>query len=148
MAEVIFRDLVRGRHDYEVASAGVGAYEGDEPSRYTVEVLHEDGLDLSDFRSQPLSDELVEKATHIFGMTEGHLHTLKAMFPSSGDKLYLVTEFTSNDALRGYDLPDPFGGPRDGYELTRDALHEVLPSLVAYIDQTFERTPKASTPSP
>jgi protein-tyrosine-phosphatase len=147
MAEAIFRELVRGREDYQVASAGVGAYNGEEPSRYTVEVLQDRGMDLSCFRSRPLTGELVESATHIFGMTFGHLRTLEMMFPGAADKLYLVTEFTPDDAIRGHDLPDPYGGPRDGYEFTSDVLHQVLPSLVAYIDQTFERTPQESAPS-
>ena len=40
---------------------------------------------------------------------------------------------------RGQDVSDPYGGSRADYEETREVLTAVLPSLVAYIDQTFDK---------
>ncbi len=141
MAETMFRELVKGRADYEVASAGLGAMPGDKASRYTADLMRERGYDLSDFRSQMLSQELVNNATHIFGMGYGHLRAIEKMFPEAADKTYLVSEFCADDGLRGQDVSDPYGGSRADYEETRQIFTALLPSLVAYIDQTFDKTP-------
>lgn len=140
MAEALFRELVKDRADYEVASAGTGAEDGDLASMHTEQLMHERGHDLARFRSRSLSPELVSQATHIFAMARSHLRSIESMFPQAGDKSYLVSEFAPDDALRGRDISDPFGGPRAGYEVARDALLKILPSVVAYIDQTFDRT--------
>ncbi len=41
MAQGLFADLVRGRRDIEVGSAGIGAVGGQPPSPYAVEVMAE-----------------------------------------------------------------------------------------------------------
>lgn len=147
MAEVLFRDLVKGRSDYEVLSAGVGAYPGDAPSKHTVQLMQERGLDMHGFRSRQLSKELIDQVTHIFGLSMSHLHALEAMFPEATDKMYLASEFTADDSLRGQDVRDPFGQELDAYEEARDTLLELLPSILAYIDQTFEKTHSSTPPT-
>ncbi|HZJ15005.1 MAG TPA: low molecular weight protein arginine phosphatase, partial [Chthoniobacteraceae bacterium] len=75
MAEGLFREAARQFGDIKVSSAGVGAIHGQMPSSHAIEVLRPLGIDISRQRSQPLSDELVAQATHIFAMTRGHLET-------------------------------------------------------------------------
>lgn len=82
--------------------------------------------------------DLVGAATHIFALGRGHLAALMDEFPESEDKAYLVTEFTSEDRLRGRDIADPFGGDLDDYREMMQHLDLCLPSLVAYIDQTWK----------
>ncbi|HEY2573265.1 MAG TPA: ribose 5-phosphate isomerase B, partial [Verrucomicrobiaceae bacterium] len=144
MAEALFRDIVRGRADYEVGSAGVGAYPGDAASPHTAEILAELGLNPSEFRSQPLTRELIGAATHVIGLSRSHLNAIESAFPESADKLYLISEFTPDDAARGRDVSDPFGAGRRAYEEVRDSLRKLLPSVLAYIDQTFEKHSSSS----
>jgi protein-tyrosine-phosphatase len=144
MAEALFRELVKGRDDYEVASAGTGAETGDLASHHTERLMNERGHDFTQFRSRGLTRELVSQATHIFTMGRGHLRALEKMFPEVADKTYLISEFTPDDNLRGQDVSDPFGGPRAAYEEARDVLLKILPSIVAYIDQTFDKTSHTS----
>jgi protein-tyrosine-phosphatase len=59
MAEVLFRDLIKSRADYTVASAGVYAMDGQRASENTQAVLKDEKLDGSKFRSQRLSKALV-----------------------------------------------------------------------------------------
>jgi len=146
MAEALFRELVRGRGDYQVSSAGVGAYPGDAVSRHTADILAELGMNPSEFRSQPLTRELLEEATHVIGLSRAHLETIESAFPEAADKAYLVSEFTPDDSLRGRDVSDPFGAGRRAYEEVRDALRKLLPTVLAYIDQTFDKNPSKITP--
>jgi len=146
MAEGLFRRMIESRGDFEVASAGVAALPGQAASAHTLSVLRDEKIDLSYFRSQPLTRRLTAEATHIFVMTSGHHAMVEASFPEAADKTYLVTEFCADPALMGRDVPDPIGLGREAYLETRNALKRALPSVAAFIDQTF-RTPPAATAS-
>jgi len=144
MAEGLFRRLL-GRHkDIRIASAGVSALRGQPASLHTVEVLRSLGIDLAQFRSQPLSDELVAGATWIFAMTRSHLDTIQLLFPEAADKAFLVCEFDPELASTSLDIPDPIGLGLDAYERTRDILNRALPSVLKFINQH----PDPMTPSP
>jgi protein-tyrosine phosphatase len=139
MAEALFREMIRGRGGYVVGSAGVCALAGQPASRHTMDILREHGIDLSGFRSRPLTHELMERATHIFGMARHHLDAIELDFPEAAEKAYLVSEFCADDALRNEDVNDPFGGSRAEYEETHQLLERLLPSVLAFIEQTFPK---------
>ena len=86
MAEGLFRDAVKNLPGFEISSAGVATDYGQPPSTHAVEVLRTIGLDISDQRSQPLTEELAEKATDIFVMTRGHLDAICTYFPEAAEK--------------------------------------------------------------
>ena len=138
MAEGLFRRLLGGRKDIRVASAGVSAARGQPASLHTVEVLRRLGIDLSQFRSQPLTEEIVAEATWIFAMTRSHLDTIHLLFPEAAEKAFLVCELDPQIAARMLDIPDPIGLGLDAYERTRDILNRALPSLLHFINQHSE----------
>ena len=65
MAEALFRAALKGRTDVSVSSAGVAANWGQPASGHVAEVLRPMGVRIEDFRSQPLTEDLVSDATHI-----------------------------------------------------------------------------------
>jgi len=79
--------LLGNRKDIEVASAGVHAVRGQPPSLYAVEVCEEDGVDIRNLRSQPLTAALVDQATHIFAMTGAHVETIDVTWCRCADLL-------------------------------------------------------------
>jgi protein-tyrosine phosphatase/ribose 5-phosphate isomerase B len=139
MAEGLFRKAVEGRGDFQVLSAGVSAHAGDKPNPETVKLLAGRKISLDGFRSQPVTAELLEKVTHVFAMTSGHLDMLESLFPDYADKFYLVCEFVDLPG-RGVaaDLPDPFGMGRKAYEDAAKTLDLAIPTLIAFIDQTWQ----------
>ncbi len=139
MAEALFRDLVRDRADYQVSSAGVAAAPGMPASKHTAALLKERGLDLASFQSRMLDQPTLEQATHVFAMSSHHMAAIVDEFPEQADKVYLVSEFVAEDALRGRDVSDPFGQGRAAYQETLSSLEKMLPSLLAYIDQTWKK---------
>jgi glycine hydroxymethyltransferase len=146
MAEGLFRKLLGPRTDIRVMSAGVSAVRGQAASLHTVEVLRRLGIDLSQFRSQPLTEDIVAQATWIFAMTRSHLDTIHLLFPEAADRAYLVCELDPEIAARTLDIPDPIGLGLDAYERTRDILNRALPSLLHFINQHSEpMTPTAAT---
>ncbi len=134
MAEGIFRRLLKGRSDVQVASAGVNASAGQLPSVYAVEALAEDNIDISRVRSQPVTETLVERSDLIFAMTRAHLETLQMYFPRAAEKAFLVREFDPTADADDLDVPDPIGQSRHVYLRCRDVLKQALPSLLALLD--------------
>src|SRR5580692_8451343 len=131
MAEGLFRQMVKGRHDLQIGSAGVATGYGQAPSLHAVEVLRGWGIDISRYRSQPLTESLVEKATHIFAMTRGHLETITAFFPEAAEKTFLLCEFNEDGDPDSVDVPDPIGFGIDVYFRCRDKIKHALPSILA-----------------
>jgi RpiB/LacA/LacB family sugar-phosphate isomerase len=148
MAEALFRHLTTGRDDYEVGSAGLAAYPGQPASTHTVNVLRDEGIELGAFSSRPLTGGLVTDATHIFTMTLGHREAVETQFPDAADKTYLLCEFCPDDELLGCDVPDPIGLGREAYVFTREILKRALPSVLAFIDQTFDKRQPTMIPNP
>ncbi len=151
MAEGLFRQMVKDRTDIQVGSAGVATGYGQPPSYHSVEVLRPWGIDISRYRSQPLTEDLVEKSDFIFVMTQGHLDTIQMLFPGAAEKTFLLREFdkkSSRLSLASLDVPDPIGLGIDAYFKSRDLIREALPSVLAFIDQADPQpsmTPPAST---
>ncbi len=96
-------------------------------------------MDISAFRSRPLTLDLLEKATHIFAMASHHMEAIEMDFPQAAGKTYLVSEFCADDQLRNQDVSDPIGLGRAAYDETREMLDRVLPSVLNYIEQTFPK---------
>ena len=86
MAEGLFRNAVKGRGDFRVISAGVGAVDGLPPSGYATEALKELGIDISKQRSRMLTAELVQQADFIFGMTHSHVDAITLLYPQAAEK--------------------------------------------------------------
>jgi glycine hydroxymethyltransferase len=136
MAEGLFRKLLAGRSDIRVQSAGVSAGRGMPASRHAIQALSGDGVDLGNFRSQPVSEELVRQATHIFVMTRDHKRLIELLFPEAGEKTYLLREFEPGSP----DVPDPIGLGRETYERCRDVLKRALPLLLQFIENSIMTT--------
>ncbi|HJT46532.1 MAG TPA: serine hydroxymethyltransferase, partial [Chthoniobacterales bacterium] len=146
IAEGLFRRLIGNRKDIEVGSAGVHAVRGQPPSLYAVQVCESDGVDISGLRSQPLTADLVDRATHIFAMTGAHLETIHLLFPHGAEKTFLLREFEEPGSTCWRDVPDPIGMGRDIYEECARTISKALPSVLSFVEQG-ELVPPARTAS-
>jgi RpiB/LacA/LacB family sugar-phosphate isomerase len=148
MAEALFRRLVKGRSDFEVASAGISAAARYPASANSVVALRQLGIDLGRFRSQPLTEALVRKADYIFAMTRGHLEVILTFFPEAAEKTFLLTEFQTGPE-RGSDIPDPIGQGLESYIKCRERIKNALPSLLNFINQNKPQSkPMTTTQKP
>ncbi len=130
MAQGLFADLVRGRRDIEVTSAGIGAVGGQPPSQHGVEVMAELGIDIRNIRSKPLMADVVRKADFIFVMTYGHLDSMLLLFPSVAEKTFLLREFETDLPVMEREVSDPIGQARNVYRECRDQIRAALPRLL------------------
>lgn len=135
MAEGIFRHAVKGRGNYRVLSAGLGAMEGQPPSVYAVQAVRELGIDISSQRSRMLTPELAEQADYIFGMTHSHVDTVMLLYPNAAEKTFLLREFDETLDQFEKDISDPIGGSYDVYSNCRDQIEQGIVSLLRFIEQ-------------
>ncbi len=133
MAEGLFREMVRERPEITVSSAGVSAATGQPASQNAVAVLRRQGIDLTTFRSRPLSDAVIAKATHIFAMTHSHRDLILTFFPEAAERTFLLCDFHPQNP--GADLPDPFGQGVEVYARCCEKIKEALPSVLAHIEK-------------
>lgn len=128
-----------GRNDYEVSSAGVAASKGTPCNPETAALLKKRDAMLENFGSRQVSEAVLKPATHVFAMTRSHLQMLEARFPEHADKFYLVCEFMKTPNNVGCaDVPDPIGLGRRAYEEVAEMFDIAIPSIIAYIDQTWK----------
>lgn len=146
MAEGLFADLVKGRDDFKVLSAGIGAASGQSPSPFSVDVMDELNIDISEIRSQPLTVDLVRKADYIFVMTYGHLDSILLLFPFAAEKTFLLREFETELPVIEREVADPIGQSRDVYRRTREQIKHALPRLLDLILQSATDETGAAKP--
>jgi protein-tyrosine-phosphatase len=95
-----FAEAVARREGHvDVESAGLSAYTGDRPPEDAIVVARELGYDLSSHRARPLTEEMLERADVVVGMTAEHVAAV-----GGGARL-----------LGEADLDDPIGRGRDTY---------------------------------
>jgi glycine hydroxymethyltransferase len=144
MAEGLFRRLLGNRKDIEAVSAGVHAVRGQPPSLHAIHVCEQEGVDIRDLRSQPLTGTLVDRATHIFAMTGAHLETIHTFFPQAAEKTFLLREFEEPGMTVWRDVPDPIGCSRDVYTVCAETIKNALPTVLAFVEQSELAVPAKS----
>ena len=138
MAEGIFRQVVQGRGNYRVLSAGLGAMEGQPPSAHAVQAVKELGIDIASQRSRMLTPELVLQADYVFAMTHSHVDTVTLLYPQAAEKTFLLREFDETLDTFEKDISDPIGGSYEVYLNCRDQIEQGIASLLRFIEQGDE----------
>ena len=126
------KDLLVDRKDTTVLSAGMNAPLGAHASQPAVAALSELGIDLLTFRSQPVTEQLLERCTHVFTMTRDHYRLIDLLFPEHSGKVRLLGEFTKI----GGDVPDPIGQGLTTYKRCRDVIKSALVQIRDFVDQS------------
>lgn len=117
--------------ELEVVSAGVAAREGYSASPFSVQVLADEGIDLSDHNSRPLTQELVDESLLVLCMTEDHINIIEAFFEVRENQVHLYRGFMGEKS--DPQIPDPFGADLPKYKETLESIKEGTPSIVNYL---------------
>lgn len=119
----------------EIVSAGVAAGYGDPASANSVAALKKIKLDLGGHKSQPLTQDLIDRAFLILGMTQSHIDILKHYYTGLPERVHLFREFMSED--ENPEIPDPYGQNYAAYATCFDSMVEAIPSLVEYLKNEY-----------
>ena len=121
----------------EVVSAGVAASYDIPASENSISVLKNMQIDLTRHRSQPITEDLLQRSFAIFGMTQSHLDNLKYFYSNLPERVHLFREFMETD--NDIEIPDPYGQNCAVYSRCLDSMSEAIPSLVAYLKKEYKR---------
>lgn len=137
MAEGFYRAMTESDEAIRVGSAGISAFDGQAASRHSVEVMKQEGIDISAHTSRMLTPQIVQEASHIFGMTRSHRDAVQMMFPQAREKVFVLREFlVGPDADFDLDVSDPIGGSLEEYVRTRNLIKESLDSVANFVNET------------
>lgn len=140
IAEAVFRRLIREEWaaelgEWEVASAGIAALDGDPATRHAVSVLAKRGLDVSGHRSRRLLPEMVREATLVLTMTRAQREEVLRLVPEAREKVFLLKDFPPGEEDPGPEgeVNDPFGQGEEAYEEVVSELDRSLRRVAGYL---------------
>lgn len=125
MAEAMFRAKTEGL-GFEVRSAGVAAYDGQQASLYAKQVLDERGIEHA-HESSRLNAGLVDWSDLILTMTHSHKQAILSYFPEAMSKVHTLREFVGVEGFG--DIADPYGGALEDYRRSAEEIEESLDRL-------------------
>jgi protein-tyrosine-phosphatase len=119
-----------------VESAGVAAGYGEPASSNSVAALKKVKIDLTQHKSQPVTQALLDRAFLVLGMTDSHLDILEHYHTGLPERMHLFREFMEPD--EDEQIPDPYGQNFDAYQACLDSMIEAIPSIVAYLRKEYK----------
>lgn len=139
MAEKLLQHALTGQgaplNQIEIVSAGVAAGYGDSASANSVAALKKIKLDLGRHKSQPLTQDLIDRAFLILGMTQSHIDILSHYYTGLPERVHLFREFMGKGETP--EIPDPYGQNFAAYSTCFDSMVEAIPSLVTYLKNEY-----------
>lgn len=120
MAAAMMADIAE-KNDLNVLidSAGIFASIGEGAADNAKSVMQKRGIDLSLHRTKPLTEELIDIADVILTMTSAHKMLIENM---AKDKVFTLLEYAGGEG----DIPDPYGGDEEEYEVVADEICDAL----------------------
>ena len=140
-AHGLFRNLVAKRgyaSSIYIDSAGTGDWHiGRPPDQRATAKAAERAIDLSDLRARQVTAADFDQFDYILAMDSQNLSNLKTMCPSGFSKyLGLFLEFA--DEFSEQEVPDPYYGGDQGFELVLDMVQNGCEGLLADICQKYK----------
>ncbi len=123
-----------------VESAGTLGLNGSPATEFAIQVAGQYGADISEHRSQGVSEELVKEADLIFAMAREHQRFLQLHFPEVRENVFLLRTFGREAEDKVSDsIEDPIGGGLEVYQkcaaVIDEELTRILPRLKALIQE-------------
>lgn len=133
-AEAIFSQLVKetGSQDrFEIDSAGTHAYHvGKPPDARSREAALKRGIDMQHLRARQVQADDFVRFDRLIVMDQANLNELKSSFPDRPhDKVSLMMSYAGQCAET--EVPDPYYGGEDGFELVLDLLDDAATGLLS-----------------
>lgn len=123
MAEGLMKQALKdlGKKDIQVGSAGIAAVSGVPPTDETVQVMQEEGIDVTAYRATDLTNPLINGADLILVMENVHRKEVERRVPAARDKTFLLKEYAYPGKISDpelYGIQDPIGWGTDYYRHT------------------------------
>ena len=112
----------------DVESAGIFAIDGMSPSRETVKLLLQEGVDLSGHMARSVSDQMIREADLVLVMELFHQEEILRRVPDAKGKVFLLKTCGQANPVPPDDpgIPDPIGKPAEVYEVCFATIKEAI----------------------
>ncbi len=135
MAEALLRQglqekLGQNPIPFEFRSAGILAGAGLPATPEAIQVMAEYGIDLSQHRSQVLSQRHLQWADLVLTMTDSHRKHILSQFTIRPNQIYTLAEFSGAERV---DVVDPFGSGIEAYRQSARQLQVLIESIIKQI---------------
>lgn len=128
MAEGIMSEMAANNGlDIQVKSAGIFALAGGRASEYSIEVMSENGMDISKHTSSLLTEDVIRESNLILTMTISHKMDILNLFPSAGGKTYTLNEYAFD---KERNIADPYGGRKKDYQNTYNEIYSAIEMVI------------------
>ncbi|MFN3876093.1 MAG: low molecular weight protein-tyrosine-phosphatase [Flavobacteriales bacterium] len=132
MAEGVLRHLAQARGiAIATDSAGTGDYHvGEPPDRRAQAAMRRQGLDISDLRARQFVAEDYDRFDLLLAMDESNLLNMLRLAPTPAHarKARLIMDYAPELGLR--EVPDPYYGGVEGFDLVHRMLHAACSNLL------------------
>ncbi|WP_019227315.1 low molecular weight protein arginine phosphatase [Sedimentibacter sp. B4] len=142
MAEGIFKQMLIDSNieNINVSSAGLSAFQGDRANQKAVDVLKNQGIDISRHRARQLTGEIINSSDLILTMTTAHKMSIINYDPQSKGKVFTLKEYASNtdgeeSGNMNLDIHDPYGRDYSVYESVMSEIRFEIESVVNKLKQ-------------
>ncbi len=134
MAEGLLQKKLRSlnRTDVEVISAGIMMLAGMGATEPTVELLKNEGVDVSSHRSQRVTVEMLQRSDIILVMEKHQEQRILQLVPEVKNRLFLLKEF-AKIRDNNLNIDDPIGRPYEFYQQTFSTIKEAIEKVVQLI---------------
>lgn len=113
-----------------VISAGVAAGDGMPANPLAIDVMRQQGIDISPHTSRSLSDAIVNRADLILTLTRGHRDAILAAWPELESRVHTLRP-------DGSDIADPIGGSSEMYEQCAAEIRQAVDQWLQRLDDDF-----------
>ena len=137
MGEMLFKKLIAEKigcgvddlanHGITIISGGIAAGPGSPAAMQSIAVMEQQGLDLSNHQSRPVTARLANYADLILTMTNGHRRAIVSQWPTLEARVRTIRS-------DGGDISDPIGSPIPVYESCAQQIESCLADWVNKID--------------
>ena len=121
------------KREWLVESAGTWAQAGIASTPFSVQAMAAMGLDTSAHKSQPVTEELLNRFSLVLTMESGHKEAIQVEFPQAAGRVYMLSEMAGETAP----VNDPIGNPYEEYVNTskeiEDWITKGLPKILELI---------------
>ena len=136
-ADAVFRHLVKEAgvdHRIHVDSAGTHAYHiGNPPDHRAQNTALQRGYKMHDLRARAVQSNDFEEFDYILAMDKENLSLLQQRSPQQHiSKIQLFMQY-STQADADVEVPDPYFGGHQGFELVLDMVEEASQGLLAHL---------------
>lgn len=138
LAEGILESKLSTEH-FTVDSAGTGNYHiGKKPDSRSIEIAKVKGLDISHQKAKQFTAQDYNDYDYIFAMDNSNYQNILALAPNekSKEKVKLIlNELFENENT---DVPDPYFGLENGFEIVYDMLDEVCDTIATNLKKKHQ----------